>query len=53
LDRQALHARRLKLAHPATGEPLELEAPLPSDLEVVLDELRTYRMPGVGRVKRT
>ena len=29
LERQALHARRLRFAHPATGEPLEIEAPLP------------------------
>ena len=29
LERQALHARRLRLLHPATGKPLEVEAPLP------------------------
>jgi len=43
LDRQALHAHRLRLAHPQTGEPLELEAPLPADMETVLAELRQYR----------
>jgi 23S rRNA pseudouridine1911/1915/1917 synthase len=43
LDRQALHARRLRFLHPATGEPLEIEAPLPPDILVVLDELRKYR----------
>ena len=32
LCRQALHARRIKLAHPATGEPIEFVAPLPEDL---------------------
>lgn len=32
LDRQALHAFRLSLAHPQTGEPLRLEAPLADDL---------------------
>jgi 23S rRNA pseudouridine1911/1915/1917 synthase len=32
LDRQALHAFRLAFAHPATGEPLVLHAPLPPDL---------------------
>jgi len=40
LARQALHARRIKLAHPATGEPIEFIAPLPVDLAAVLDELR-------------
>ena len=43
LDRQALHARRLRFLHPATGEPLEVEAPLPPDITAVLDELRKYR----------
>jgi 23S rRNA pseudouridine1911/1915/1917 synthase len=31
--RQALHAWRVALTHPATGAPLTLEAPLPRDLE--------------------
>ncbi len=35
LPRQALHAWRLTLKHPATGEPLILTAPLPPDLERV------------------
>ncbi|HEV3006124.1 MAG TPA: RluA family pseudouridine synthase [Pirellulales bacterium] len=43
LDRQALHARRLLLKHPDTGQPLELVAPLPSDLTRVLEELHTWR----------
>ena len=30
-QRQLLHAWRLKLPHPATGEPMSFEAPLPSD----------------------
>jgi 23S rRNA pseudouridine1911/1915/1917 synthase len=30
--RQALHAARLKLAHPVTGEEVEWEAPLPADM---------------------
>lgn len=45
LDRQALHALRLKLRHPASGEPLALEAPLPADIERVLEELRAHRKP--------
>jgi len=43
LERQALHARRLKIEHPTTGETLEFIAPLPADLEVVLEALREYR----------
>jgi 23S rRNA pseudouridine1911/1915/1917 synthase len=43
--RQALHAKRLKLTHPETGETLEWEVPLPPDmcdLIAALDEdLRT------------
>ncbi|MCC6123469.1 MAG: RluA family pseudouridine synthase [Pirellulales bacterium] len=43
LDRQALHARRLKFRHPAEDRPLEIEAPLPADMQAVLQELRAYR----------
>ena len=32
IDRVALHAHRLGLRHPVTGEPLEFEAPVPDDL---------------------
>lgn len=34
--RQALHARRLGLAHPATGEPMSWESPLPADMLALL-----------------
>jgi 23S rRNA pseudouridine1911/1915/1917 synthase len=40
LDRQALHARRLAIVHPTTGEPLEIMAPLALDLNAVLETLR-------------
>jgi 23S rRNA pseudouridine1911/1915/1917 synthase len=40
LARQALHAWRLGFAHPATGEALRFEAPLPEDLLAVLAALR-------------
>jgi 23S rRNA pseudouridine1911/1915/1917 synthase len=43
LERQALHARRLRFIHPTSGQPFEIEAPLPDDLEMVLGELRRYR----------
>jgi len=38
--RQALHARRLEFAHPASGEMLCLEAPPPADFEALLQVLR-------------
>ena len=37
LDRLALHAHRLELAHPITGAPLDLVSPLPHDLEHVCE----------------
>lgn len=40
LARQFLHARRLGFQHPATGQRLELEAPLAEDLEAALARLR-------------
>jgi 23S rRNA pseudouridine1911/1915/1917 synthase len=43
LDRMALHARRLRLNHPITGEPLEFAAPVRNDIERVLAALRQYR----------
>ena len=38
--RQALHARALAFAHPATGRQLRFEAPLPADLTELLTRLR-------------
>jgi len=38
--RQALHAARLELAHPLSGEPLSFEAPLPADFQGLLSVLR-------------
>jgi 23S rRNA pseudouridine1911/1915/1917 synthase len=40
LVRQALHAARLAIDHPATQERLVLEAPLPADMERMLTALR-------------
>ncbi|HUA87805.1 MAG TPA: 23S rRNA pseudouridine(1911/1915/1917) synthase RluD [Steroidobacteraceae bacterium] len=37
--RQALHAARLKLTHPATGEPAEWSAPVPADMQHLLEVL--------------
>ena len=39
LKRMFLHAYRLKLLHPATGEPLLVEAPLPPECERFLQQL--------------
>jgi 23S rRNA pseudouridine1911/1915/1917 synthase len=38
-----LHARRVDLHHPASGEPVFYEAPLPEDLVDVLDSLAAIR----------
>ena len=36
---QCLHARKLRFIHPATGEPVEVECPLPDWFEKVLKQL--------------
>ena len=38
-DRMFLHARRLRFDHPASGESLQLEAPLPAECEALLQAL--------------
>jgi 23S rRNA pseudouridine1911/1915/1917 synthase len=40
LGRQALHAAVLGFAHPATGETLRFESPLPADLAALVAALR-------------
>ena len=42
VKRQMLHARRIVLEHPATGESLDLSAPLPEDMRDLLEFLQTY-----------
>jgi 23S rRNA pseudouridine1911/1915/1917 synthase len=39
--RQALHAWKLTFNHPATGEPMTFEAPVPDDLQALLADLRS------------
>jgi len=39
-DRMFLHARRLRFAHPASGEAIELEAPLPAECCTFLEALK-------------
>jgi len=38
--RQALHATRLTLSHPASGETVSWESPLPQDLQRLIEALR-------------
>jgi 23S rRNA pseudouridine1911/1915/1917 synthase len=45
IDRQALHARRLRFHHPKSQKVMEVEAPLPPDFARTLTALRTYRTP--------
>jgi 23S rRNA pseudouridine1911/1915/1917 synthase len=40
LERQFLHAARLAFDHPVTGERIEIESPLPDDLEAALATAR-------------
>lgn len=42
IETVALHAWKLELPHPVTGEPLRLEAPWPKALEVALKNLRRF-----------
>ncbi len=44
LKRMFLHASRIELRHPATGEPLTLEAPLPPELSTFLARLAQERV---------
>jgi len=37
LERQALHAHQLTFVHPKTGKELEITAPLPNDLQTVVE----------------
>jgi 23S rRNA pseudouridine1911/1915/1917 synthase len=40
LDRQFLHAHRLRFVHPFTGAELDLRSPLPGELEAALERAR-------------
>jgi 23S rRNA pseudouridine1911/1915/1917 synthase len=44
--RQALHAHRLGFRHPADGRELRFEAPLPDDMQGLLERLRPRRPGG-------
>lgn len=40
--RQALHARTLGFIHPETGEEMFFTAPIPDDMQALIDRWRTY-----------
>ncbi|NIF69688.1 RluA family pseudouridine synthase [Burkholderia sp. Ap-962] len=46
LKRMFLHAYRLKLAHPLSGETLQFDAPLPDECRRFLDQLNELRASG-------
>ena len=41
--RQALHARKLGLVHPVSGEYMEFESPLPADYQALIQALEADR----------
>jgi len=43
IDRCALHAHTLEFKHPTTEKMVKFEAPLPEDMQNLLDMLRKYR----------
>ncbi len=43
MERTSLHAARLRIDHPATGERLEFKAELPKDFAAVLNQLRKWK----------
>ena len=43
IDRCALHASTLEFKHPTTEEMVKFKAPLPEDMQHLLDMLREYR----------
>ena len=45
LERQALHARRLELNHPITGERMTFESPLPADIARAWEALKAENKP--------
>ena len=45
MSRCPLHAAAISYARPGTGEPMQLEAPLPDDMNAFLELLREYDTP--------
>ncbi len=40
MERQALHAAVLEFDHPASGERVKFESPMPADMSALLEWLR-------------
>jgi 23S rRNA pseudouridine1911/1915/1917 synthase len=53
LGRNFLHAARLEFVHPGTGKLLQLEAPLPAELQTFLDRLEEGQLPPEKPARRT
>jgi len=53
LRRMFLHAWRLSIPHPVTGEPLDLTAPLPAELLEVLSRANLAAPPGAAGTGRS
>jgi 23S rRNA pseudouridine1911/1915/1917 synthase len=47
--RQALHAEVLEFAHPATGEPLRVSAPVPADMQALVGVLQADARVAAGQ----
>ena len=45
--RQALHARTLGFRHPRTGKEMDFEAPVPPDMQALIEKWREYRSSGI------
>ncbi|HAB82809.1 MAG TPA: RNA pseudouridine synthase, partial [Sutterella wadsworthensis] len=43
LKRMFLHAWKLRFAHPVTGEPVDITAPLPEELSAVISALESKK----------
>jgi 23S rRNA pseudouridine955/2504/2580 synthase len=43
IKRMFLHAYRLRITHPSTGEPLEVEAPLPAECRQFIEQLQEIK----------
>lgn len=41
IERQALHAFKLSFNHPLTGDRLEIEVPLPADIQEVIEKIKS------------
>ncbi len=53
IGRQALHAKRLSFDHPVSGEPVDVEAPLPEDMCQLREQLvSSCRRDGIEREGR-